>query len=329
MVEAATRHLTILLSDIKGFTDRTAHMSRTQIRALLDEHRAAVLPPLEARGGRLIKTIGDAYLVIFESPTDGVLAAVDVQAALSKRNEGRAPDDRIEIRLALNAGEVNLIDGDVYGEAVNITARVESIAEAGQVYFTEAVFLAMNKAEVQATEVGLASLKGIPQRIRVYKVGPTSRKRLASSALAHSEKASFVGGAGLLSHWRRAAALALDLIVCGGVAAGYFFLATRATSIPRKVAIKPPPAPAAAPAAPGVGVGDQFLHNLHDAFHAPPKKKSAPTFAIVYDQKIERPSGKRTAAVFALVCVAYGFLFALLKAATPGQRALRPRAAQG
>jgi class 3 adenylate cyclase len=327
MVEAATRHLTILLSDIKGFTDRTAHMSRTRITALLDEHRAVVLPPLEARGGRLIKTIGDAYLVIFESPTDAVLAAVDVQNALAKRNEGHAPDDRIEIRLALNAGEVNLIDGDVYGEAVNITARVESIAEAGQVYFTEAVFLAMNKAEVQATEVGLASLKGIPQKIRVYKVGPASGRRLPSAASARSEKASFVGGAGLLSHWRRAAALALDLILCGGIAAGYFFLATRVTSVPRKVALKPPPAAAPAPLAPGVGVGDQFLRNLHEAFHAPPKKKPSPTFTLVYDEKLERPSRKSTVGVFALACLAFGLLFALLKVATPGQRALRPRVA--
>lgn len=170
MSAPTTRHLTILLTDIKGFTDKTSHQSRTQIQDLLDKHRELVLPTLEGKGGKLVKTIGDAFLMSFDSPTDAVLAGIAAQAALGGYNKDRAPDDRIEVRIAINAGEVNLVDGDVFGEPVNITARIESIAEAGEVFFTEAVYLAMNKTEVPSAEVGLLQLKGIPEKVRVYKV---------------------------------------------------------------------------------------------------------------------------------------------------------------
>ncbi len=224
MAEPTTRHLTILLTDIKGFTDKTSSKTRAAISTMLDEHRAVVLPLLEARGGRLIKTIGDAFLMTFESPTNAVLAGVSVQEALAKRNEGRAADDRLEIRIAINAGEVNLMENDVFGEAVNITARIEGIAEAGQVYFTEAVYLAMNKAEVPSSEIGLMQLKGIPEKIRVYKVrreepvgaasapaSPTSLFGLLARPAA--PKGPLVGGAVPLMS-RRAGAVLLDWMFC-------------------------------------------------------------------------------------------------------------------
>lgn len=170
MPAPTTRHLTILLTDIKGFTDKTSSKSRVDIQRLLDDHREVVLPVLQSRGGKLVKTIGDAFLMVFESPTDAVLAGVAAQDALSKRNEGLPEPDRIEIRIAINSGEVNLVEGDVFGEPVNITARIEGVAEAGEVYFTEAVYLAMNKAEVPSSEVGQLQLKGIPEKVRVYKV---------------------------------------------------------------------------------------------------------------------------------------------------------------
>jgi class 3 adenylate cyclase len=167
---ASTRHLTILLTDIKGFTDKTSHQTRAQIVDMLERHKAVVQPVLEGRGGRLVKTIGDAYLMAYDSPTDAVLAGIAVQEALRAHNEGRAPQDRIEVRIAINCGEVTLADNDVFGEPVNITARIEAVAEAGEVFFTEAVYLSMNKAEVPSSEVGLLQLKGIPEKIRVYKV---------------------------------------------------------------------------------------------------------------------------------------------------------------
>ena len=165
-----SRNLVILLTDIKGFTDRTSHQSRVEIQQLLERHKEIVLPILQGRGGTLIKTMGDAFLMTYESPTNAVLAGIEVQAALRRYNEGKPPDERIDLRVAINQGEVNLADNDVFGEAVNITARIEAIADAGDVFFTEGVYLAMNKKEVPSSEVGLLQLKGIPEKVRVYKV---------------------------------------------------------------------------------------------------------------------------------------------------------------
>ena len=133
-----SRNLTILLTDIKGFTDKTSHKSRVEIQEMLDQHKTIVLPILLAKGGKLVKTIGDAFLMTFESPTDAVLAGVQVQEALRQHNADKGHEDRIEIRIAINQGEVNLSDNDVFGEPVNITARIEAIAEAGEVFFTDA-----------------------------------------------------------------------------------------------------------------------------------------------------------------------------------------------
>jgi class 3 adenylate cyclase len=171
MSASTTRHLTILLTDIKGFTDKTSRKSRAEIMEMLERHKSIVLPILVAKGGHLVKTIGDdAFLMTFDSPTDAVLAGVEVQEALRKANEGRASDDRIDVRVAINSGEVSLADNDVFGEPVNITARIEGVADAGEVFFTEAVYLSMNKNEVPSSEVGLLQLKGIPEKVRVYKV---------------------------------------------------------------------------------------------------------------------------------------------------------------
>jgi class 3 adenylate cyclase len=162
--------LTILITDIKGFTDKTSHKSRAEIQTLLDKHKEIVLPVILGRGGKLVKTMGDAFLATFESPTNAVLAGVEAQAALAVYNKGKPAKNRIEIRVAINQGEVNIIENDVFGEPVNITARIEAVADAGDVFFTEAIYLAMNKNEVPSSEVGLLQLKGIPEKVRVYRV---------------------------------------------------------------------------------------------------------------------------------------------------------------
>lgn len=196
MMRAATDNLAILLTDIEDFTPKTSRKTRADILRMIDEHKALVLPVLEGKGGRLIKTIGDAFLVVFESPTDAVLAGVEVQRLLREYNADKQGDDRLDVRIAINSGEVTLADNDVFGEPVNITARINGIAEAGEVFFTEAVYLAMNKMEVPSSEVGLLQLKGIAEKIRVYKVvrekpiGETSGGGYADTAAAPSTRSA-------------------------------------------------------------------------------------------------------------------------------------------
>lgn len=232
----ATRNLTILLTDIKGFTDKTSRKSRSEILEMLERHKAVVLPVLEGRGGKLIKTIGDAFLMVFESPTDAVLSGVAVQEALRAHNKDKAEDDRLDVRVAINTGEVNLADNDIFGEPVNITARIEAVAEAGEVFFTEAVYLAMNKKEVPSSEVGLLQLKGIPEKVRVYKVKRETPISAASAAETVSAPARAPSPASRPSNVvpppivsykpasiaRRALALLIDLALCGMIVGAVF-----------------------------------------------------------------------------------------------------------
>ena len=172
----STRTLAIMFTDIKGFTARTSGESRAEIVHLLDDHDKLLRPVFAHYRGTIVKTIGDAFLVYFESPTDAVVCGVTIQEVLRKHNAVATEHDRIEIRVSINIGDVELRKDeatgqlDVFGEAVNLAARLEGITDAGEVWFTEAVYLTMNRHETPTAEVGERTFKGIPNPVRVYKV---------------------------------------------------------------------------------------------------------------------------------------------------------------
>ncbi|MFC1723574.1 adenylate/guanylate cyclase domain-containing protein [Nanoarchaeota archaeon] len=164
------KNLTIMFTDIKGFTSRTAKSSRAELKKLLELHDELIEPIFEDFDGKVIKTIGDAFMVRFHSPTNAVLCGIKIQKVLDKYNKDLDDDEKIEVRVAVNSGEVSMKGNDVFGEAVNIAARLEGIADAGDIYFTESVYLAMNKNEIPTVEVGVRRFKGVPDEIKVYKV---------------------------------------------------------------------------------------------------------------------------------------------------------------
>ncbi len=165
-----TRVLTIVFTDIKGFTERTSQSNREDVSKLLQKHEELLLPLVKNYDGCLIKTIGDAFLLSFASPTNAVLCAVMMQEKLKSFNATVNDDQKIEIRIAMNTGEVIMRDGDVYGEPVNIAARIESLTDANEIWFSESTYLAMNRQEVPTSLKGEYRLKGIPEAVRVYRV---------------------------------------------------------------------------------------------------------------------------------------------------------------
>jgi class 3 adenylate cyclase len=212
------KHLVIMLTDIKGFTSKTSVSSRKETMDLLKKHKELVMPVIEQHKGHLVKTIGDAFLVTFESPTEAVICGVKIQDVLREYNKDKSASDKIEIRIAINSGEVTISDdGDIFGDAVNITSRLESIAEPGEVFFTEAVYLAMNKKEVPSSEIGYRQFKGIPEKIKVYKVlsetpiGESSIKEVDENEVNEVSKSSFVYKTP--GFWIRFFALFLDFII--------------------------------------------------------------------------------------------------------------------
>jgi len=192
-----TRNLSIMFTDIKGFTQRTSSSTRDAMTKMMDNHARLLLPVFKHFDGTVVKTIGDAYLVYFSSPTDAVLCGVTIQEVLRQYNKDLEDDTKLEIRVAINVGDVELMDNDIMGEPVNIAARLEGIAEAGQVYFTEAVYQTMNRLEAPSAEVGEHVFKGIPHPIRVYKVidepGSDLAKHLSASVTL-SDKGPIIKG---------------------------------------------------------------------------------------------------------------------------------------
>ncbi|HSI06700.1 MAG: adenylate/guanylate cyclase domain-containing protein [Myxococcota bacterium] len=169
---ARSQTLTIMFTDIAGFTARTSQQSRAENAAMLKAHDDLLLPIVSHFGGRRIKSIGDALLVVFTSPTDAVRCGMAVQDALHAHNKAMPPEGAMHVRVALNQGEVRVEKGDVFGEPVNIAARIEALTPADEVYFSESVYLAMTKAEVPNERVGTHELKGIPEPVTVYRVVP-------------------------------------------------------------------------------------------------------------------------------------------------------------
>jgi len=180
-----TRNLSIMFTDIQGFTQRTSASTRDAMNKMMSKHAQLLIPVFHYFDGTIVKTIGDAFLVYFPSPTDAVLCGVTIQEVLRQHNDGKPTDERLDVRVAINVGDVELVDGDIMGEPVNIAARLEGIAEAGEVYFTEAVYQTMNRREAPSAEVGEKTFKGIPHPIRVFKVidepGSDLAERLSKS----------------------------------------------------------------------------------------------------------------------------------------------------
>lgn len=173
-----TENLVIVFTDIVGFTEATAQMSREQSQRILDKHNQLLLPIVRRFRGRHIKSIGDALLLAFTSPTDGMRCAMAMQDVLHEYNTSVPKDEEIHIRIAASLGEVRVTKTDIFGEPVNVTSRIEGITPSDEIYFSEAVYLAMNKAEVPAIDVGIKELKGISKPIRIFAIPRFVQTRL-------------------------------------------------------------------------------------------------------------------------------------------------------
>jgi adenylate cyclase len=185
-----TENLTILFVDIAGFTATTSRQSRVQNARLLQTFGSTLLPLIKHYKGRLIKTIGDALLLTFRSPTDAMLCAMALQDAMHAHNLSASDDEKIHIRVAANLGEVRVTKKDIFGEPVNVASRIEGVAPADEIYLSEAVYMAMNKAEVPSAEVGFRELKGVSQAVRLYNIPRFSTPRLVAENASAEEKGS-------------------------------------------------------------------------------------------------------------------------------------------
>jgi TolB-like protein/class 3 adenylate cyclase/tetratricopeptide (TPR) repeat protein len=171
----ATRRLAaILAADVAGYSrlmGADEEGTHERLKALRHE---LLDPKIAEHHGRIVKTTGDGLLVEFASVVDAVRCAVAMQPGMPGRNTSVGPDDRIELRIGINLGDVIVEGDDLYGEGVNILARVEALADAGGVFVSNTVHdHVRDRLPFVFEDLGDQTLKNISRPVRVYRVSNT------------------------------------------------------------------------------------------------------------------------------------------------------------
>lgn len=139
--------------------------------ARLRTHRIELIEPVIAKNqGNIIKTTGDGMLVQFQSVADAVRCAAEVQTRMRRRNTDVPERGRIQFRMGINLGDIFFDEGDIYGDGVNVAARLEQMADAGGICITQAVYEQVSdRVDVSFEDLGEKSLKNISRPVRVWR----------------------------------------------------------------------------------------------------------------------------------------------------------------
>ncbi len=181
-LEAERRLAAIMFTDIAGYTSLSQKNEALALQ-LLDEHRRLIRPFFPKHAGREIKTIGDAFLVEFASALEAVRCALEMQQSLHDRNTISPLERKIHLRIKIHLGDVVHSQNDVYGDAVNVASRIESLAEPGGICLTEQVYdHVKNKFEYPIVSIGQQDVKNVDTPLHVYKVVPPWEGRVGVSS---------------------------------------------------------------------------------------------------------------------------------------------------
>jgi len=168
--EETRRLAAIMFTDMVGYSALTQRNEALALE-LLDDHQHLLRRIFAEHGGREIKTIGDGFLVEFASALEAARCAIGIQQKLAEHNASARPERRIEVRIGLHLGDVVHRDGDVFGDGVNIAARIQSLAEPGGVCLSRPVFEEVrNKIDAPMATLGAPGLKHIAAPVEVYRV---------------------------------------------------------------------------------------------------------------------------------------------------------------
>jgi adenylate cyclase len=159
----------ILAADVAGYSRLMGEDEKGTLARLKAYRRELIDPMVAEHHGRIVKTTGDGLLVEFASVVGEVRSAVEVQQAMPERDTGVSADSRIELRIGINLGDVIVEDDDLYGDGVNIAARLEGIAEPGGICISDDTFRQVKgKVGSEFVDLGEQNLKNIARPLRVY-----------------------------------------------------------------------------------------------------------------------------------------------------------------
>ncbi len=200
----------ILAADIVGYS-RLMEADEADTLARLKSTRENLIDPkIAAHKGRIVKLMGDGALIEFSSVVDAVGCAVEIQRTMAECNAELPKEKQLEFRIGVNLGDVIVEGQDIYGDGVNVAARLEGLAEPGGVLISGTAFDQVErKLDFEFEFLGEQKLKNIEKPIRLYRVGPRAR---AASGTVPAKRKRYI-------EWRRLAVAATALIlIAGGVA---------------------------------------------------------------------------------------------------------------
>lgn len=165
----------ILLADVVGYSRLMGRDERGTISALKAYRTELFEPAIEAYGGRIVKLMGDGALVEYSSVVDAVECAVDMQRSVAQRNDEIPDRSSILFRIGINLGDVIIDGSDIYGDGVNVAARLEALADPGGICVSGTVFdHVKGKLDVGFEDLGKQQFKNIAEPVQTYRVTTTS-----------------------------------------------------------------------------------------------------------------------------------------------------------
>ena len=194
-----TRRLAaILAADVAGYSRLIANDEQGTLNRLRSIRAELIDPKIGEHHGRVVKTTGDGLLVEFSSVVDALRCATEIQNAMAESNAGIAAEKRLEFRMGINVGDIVVEDGDIFGDGVNVAARLENLADPGRICVSARVQEdAAGRLDLTFDDLGEQSLKNIARSVRVYRVrlattesAPTASMVETTAALALPDKPS-------------------------------------------------------------------------------------------------------------------------------------------
>jgi adenylate cyclase len=169
---ASTRRLAaILAADAAGYSRLMGADEEGTLAAILALRRELIEPKITEHHGRIVKTTGDGILIEFQSVVDAVRCAFEVQHAIAVRNANVPAEKRIELRVGIHHGDIIVEDGDIFGDGVNVAARLEGLAEPGGICVSRMVRDEVrDKLDATFDDLGEQSLKNIARPVRVFRI---------------------------------------------------------------------------------------------------------------------------------------------------------------